>query len=927
VHENEPVNDLKSTALWKYLNEVDSNYANKAITFVQWISPLLSSIHEYFPNYTRHDAQHSCRILKRIEQILDINCLNNGSSKYFCAEEAFLLISAAYGHDLGMMVFPGEESKLIKDLKLPETDWKTDKELQKYLRNNHSNRGIDYIIQNTAINEMPPHLISYLSDIMRSHNLSPHELEVQLGKRIAAEEKEIDLKQLACILCIGDALEFSDTRVIDGVIDRLSLDKTAEGMESYRENMKHIGIGSNVAVGNDGRVIFAGTYTDPKVLALTHHTVDLIEEWVQQYCDIDYRSINRRLRLRSDRFSRNLDIPNVDFERLGIRLKKENIIDLIASDSTWRNDPTAPIKELLQNSVEACRYRKHNTPVSKKYEPSIILILDRKELLLSVQDNGCGMSKNIILNSFLTIGNSRSDSPTYRSHNYYSLARFGIGFWSVFTIASIARIETTPFEIQSLGDDINTEVVGTQFEVTLDELVDYTVFYPIKRSPGTLITLTLKQDVDIDRMVGSLSNILTCSEIPIKIIIVDDAEVEVQLKPALLNEQQMFGSKMGYAMENEVQLFKWQFEDELIELAMNLVFRIIDGKATFMLTDDVSSMSSVIENHFGLTKTSVCGFPVAIPINLSFDLGRVGAVSANVKSPKGFKYSLDRRTLLLSDELTNSGYKISLAISEGYRQFLINNNSYDQESIYKLNRQSRRNGGEVFDTYTKNELSYANEYFPDLISFKLYEVSKDRDFNNAKIAYVNLTEIQQLKGCVWCCQSYDTEQKGVRRIHYDIESLVGIVYGFVNNHIQNEEPHYVIEPCIESSMLFDNCPDTEIIIMPSNPVKLILMVIPLDSLTLNTPSHIVGDVQGSWTGTIYENRIKKFMPEYDFVFMGRYRLVLNRNSGLAKYVRELYSDRKMFSLANLFNKLIEFKNGHIDETLIRDIGELLSPKY
>jgi hypothetical protein len=923
MHEDEPVNELKSTTLWNYLNELDSNYADKAISFVQWISPLLASINEYFPNYTRHDAHHSYRILNRIEQIIDHDCLNPGSTKYFNAEEAFLLITAAYGHDLGMRVFPGEEPKLIYDLNLSDTNWKTEKDLQDYLRNNHSTRGIDYIVQNIVDNEMPLHLISYLSDVMRSHNLTPDELEIQLGKRIAAGEKEIDLKQLACILCIGDALEFSDTRVIDGVIERLSLDKTVEGLKSYRENMKHVGIGSNVAIGDDGRIIFAGTFTDTNVLALTHHTVDLIEDWVQQYCDIDYRSFNRRLQLRSDRFSRNLDIPNVDFERLGIRLKKENIINLIASDSTWSNDPVAPIRELLQNSVEACRYRKHNTPSSKKYKPSITVSLDRKILLLSIRDNGCGMGRGIILNSFLNVGNSRSISPTYQSHDYYSLARFGIGFWSVFTIASEAIIETSPFELQTFGDDITAEVDGMKFEVTLDELADYTVFYRLKRSPGTSIALKLKQDVDVDKIIGTLSTILLCSEIPIKIIITDDAEFCVPPKPPLLSEQQIFGSRMEYAKENEVKIFNWQFEDELIELAMNLTYRIKDGKATFLLADNESSMSFVIERHFLLIKTGVCGFPAAMPINLCFDLGRVGMVSANVKSPKGFKYSLDRRRLLPSDELLHAGQRISQAIHEGYREFLRKNNSYDQENIYKLNRQSRRNGGEVYDSYTKSNLRYANEDFPDLISFKLYEVTKDRDFNHAKIVYVDLTEIQQLHGRVWCCQNCDTKQKGAKGLYIDPENIVGTVYDVVKKATHNAEHQYIMEPCIESSMLFDNCKDSAIFIIPADPIKLLLMAMPLESLDLNSHPHIVGNVAGSWAGTIYENRIVKPASEYNFTFLGRHRMILNRNSGLSKYVRGLYRDGKIFSIANLFNKLQEIKNGHIEETLFREIGEFL----
>ncbi|MBC3887363.1 hypothetical protein GH810_03450 [Acetobacterium paludosum] len=57
------------------------------------------------------------------------------------------------------------------------------------------------------------------------------------------------------------------------------------------------------------------------------------------------------------------------------------------------------------------------------------------------------MSKNIVLNKFLTVGNSRSQEATYKSHGYNSLARFGIGFWSIFTIADEAKIETAPFEL------------------------------------------------------------------------------------------------------------------------------------------------------------------------------------------------------------------------------------------------------------------------------------------------------------------------------------------------------------------------------------------------------------------------------------------------------------------------------------------------
>jgi hypothetical protein len=212
------------------------------------------------------------------------------------AEEIFLLICSAYGHDLGMTVFPNERSKLLKELNItPKKGWKTNTILQKYLRKEHSIRGGVFI--NNHFNEigLPKSLVSHLDKLMTAHNLSINELDSKLGKRFAAGAKELDLKQLSCILCIADSLEFSDTRVIDGVLNILEekiknkSDKSI--LTSYYENMKHICIGDNVAISpKDGKIIFSGTFTNPDIQNLAHQTIDLIEGWIRDYCDVDYSS-------------------------------------------------------------------------------------------------------------------------------------------------------------------------------------------------------------------------------------------------------------------------------------------------------------------------------------------------------------------------------------------------------------------------------------------------------------------------------------------------------------------------------------------------------------------------------------------------------------------------------------------------------------
>jgi hypothetical protein len=91
----------------------------------------------------------------------------------------------------------------------------------------------------------------------------------------------IDVRQLSIILCIADSIEFSDTRVVDGVLDVISRDPSEAARTSYLENMKHICVGDSLAIDEDGRIIVSGSFDDSEVLSLAHHTFDQIEEWIR----------------------------------------------------------------------------------------------------------------------------------------------------------------------------------------------------------------------------------------------------------------------------------------------------------------------------------------------------------------------------------------------------------------------------------------------------------------------------------------------------------------------------------------------------------------------------------------------------------------------------------------------------------------------
>ena len=925
LHTQSPTTVLKQTGLWQYLNSINCSYANRIATFLEGITPLLQSIVQYFPFYTRHDVIHGEEVIKRIGQILHSDCFKSTSLIALSPSEAFLLIASAYAHDLGMAIFPGEEATLRSRFSLTDDDtWTTNPKLTQYLRDNHSQRGIIYIQENATILGIPQNLVTILGDMMRAHNLSIHELEVQLGKRVAAGEQEIDLKQLACILCVADALEFSDTRVIDGVLEKLKVQTSEAARASYRENMKHVCIGDSVAIGGDGRVVFSGTFREPDVMALAHRTIDITEEWVQQYCDIESSAPKKRIRVKADSFIRNLDLPGVDYERLGIRIKKDNIINLIASNATWSNDVAVPLRELLQNAVEACRYRNHHTPISRGYNPQISVVFDRINHQITVHDNGCGMSKNVVLNNFLTVGNSRSDDPTYRSHGHNSLARFGIGFWSVFTIASDVRVETVPFEILETHHSPEDMIRGLTFSVNIDEFRDYTVFIPVDRHSGTSITLKLKQNIEIDAIIISLKRQIACSPISMKFSVIGERDIDIPSCPLPKKEFELFGARDALAKANDVKVFQWDSHQGDIEIALSLAYREEDGKATFLMKDHQHSMLQLF--NINQNTVSVCGF--TIPLNLgymSWDLGRVGHAFVNITNPKGFKYRLDRRTLLPSYEQEITQILANKIIHEGYRQFLKDNDCHFSRDIARLNQESRMHGGEVCDIYTENLLLNALENYPDLLCFKFIEVKKGIRIQDTSVIYVNLDELRRMPfGRIFVCQNL----KFTDNRWGDPIQVLPNIYEILALADDIDIPVYVTDPNSEASILFDNSLDTKVhiwsILLQVGAIELYVMEISTNLEYSGQHQWVIAKVTGRWSGTIYERPILSSHDNKGFIFLGRYRLVVKAESRLAQAIRKLEGEGKSFAIAELAAKLLEASNGHIDLELANEWPEIFN---
>jgi Histidine kinase-, DNA gyrase B-, and HSP90-like ATPase len=918
-----PVEELRKTKLFLALSKADSAYSHRIEKFVTGVAPILATTVQHFPYYTRHDAHHGYNVTKRIEHVIKAECFDECTAASLSAVEIFLLIAAAYAHDLGMTVFPNEKGELLSQLEITKSlGWETNPILQAHLRSEHSRRGGKYIAENADSLGVPKNLVSLLDKLMKAHNLGIADLEKELRSPYAAQAQELDALQLAVIVCAADALEFSDTRVFDGVIGKLLSEKSETGRTSFQENMKHVCVGDSLAIRQDGSVLVSGSFSDEEVLALAHRTFDEMESWIQGYCDIDRRSKMPRLKVRPEPFTRTLDFSGGRFERLGVRLNKKNVIDLIASNAVWQNNKGIAVRELVQNAVEACRYRAHHSSSADAYVPAVEVVFDRAQCSVQVSDNGCGMSERTVLNNFLTVGSSRSREPGYAKTGYASIARFGIGFWSVFTIAEHAQISTSEFESFKNSPGNFQKAEGFAFEVSLDELKEYTVFRPLDRPSGTSVTLKLHPDVIIDDVYTQGWDMLLCSGVSVTFTL-DGVETKVPAEVPNVSVKDVMGQRGRLMNDLGLQLYQWRGIANDLEVTLGIAYRMEDGKATFLVQPE-SSVSLVMSNGIHYPKTSVCGFMapmLRIPFCIEFE--RIGTCFANHKNPSGFEFALDRQRLQPNDTALKFSQEIVDLVHEGYRAFLTATNSNDLATKAALRKQAMMHGGNVYDTFTGSELMHAFKSYPDLLSVRLYQVSPERSFSEAVPFYVDLNGLKTLSGELYFIQRRPMlENGGESPLNIGLDTGDAVLSYDAVRYLMNVGvilgAAYVIVADRLSSMMFDADPESSVRFHANSQLGfLCVQNSKIDRMSLDAPpKNILAEVQGRWSGAIYSRQFTTPVSK-PYLFLGRHRVLVARSSTLASHIEKLSAENRKLEIASLIADLKEDEQGFTSEAVSR----------
>lgn len=317
-----------------------------------------------------------------------------------------------------------------------------------------------------------------LALICRSHgeDISYIESFSQSSQYYGSESANLQL--VAMLLRLGDIIHFSfDRAPIELRTSRLFQSEFSFLQWALKNN------GANYSIEN-GEISFRAYCETPEIYFKLHNYLDWIEVEIQNYFRLErhwdsaYRALVPNLQDKVERANITND-EKVFLPKRGLSfsLNQKRIIDLLMGVGLYK-DKFASLRELYQNALDACRCMIAEANAIQHKTTGIIQFgIERVDdkVYLYCKDNGIGMTKEIIENYLLKIGNSY-----YKSSEFYKkqaqwggtftpTSQFGIGILSCFMIGSEIEITTKT----KGGDYVSCSIDGPHenfyYKTTTDE--------------------------------------------------------------------------------------------------------------------------------------------------------------------------------------------------------------------------------------------------------------------------------------------------------------------------------------------------------------------------------------------------------------------------------------------------------------------------
>lgn len=130
------------------------------------------------------------------------------------------------------------------------------------------------------------------------------------------------------------------------------------------------------------------------------------------------------------------------------------IIESLGGSKLYGDKPTVALRELLQNSADSIQARRKYQNRKENWGEIKVSLCEKEDgFWLFVEDNGLGMSEDVLTGALIDFGTSfwktsliRSEFPGLVSKGLAPIGRFGIGFFSVFMISNNVRVISKRFD-------------------------------------------------------------------------------------------------------------------------------------------------------------------------------------------------------------------------------------------------------------------------------------------------------------------------------------------------------------------------------------------------------------------------------------------------------------------------------------------------
>lgn len=501
----------------------------------------IKTIIRHMGQYTLHDEDHLFRVLKIMELLIP-----EAEIPKLSTPELMLLILSAFFHDIGMApeekdvlawrkiwdakpTFEDENEKkeylkfshftkirhkklsLINNFNLKKdlssSDLVKDNLIAEYIRTTHADRAREIIERHwkEKIKFRTNDITAELAQICHSHNEDAMKVINFDMKLLCASEIYACLPLVAILLRLSDILDFDSKRTPEVLFSNLYIRNPI----SLIEWNKHRSIDAWEI--NSKNIIFSAKCSHPAIEYSIHKFIDIMDgelgrcNNLLQKINIFNKNIKREINIIipfqvERKVKTKTDISGkarYTYKETSFTLSKNQVVDLLMGTKLYGN-PDVALRELIQNSIDACLLRKSMSKSwGTNYSPKIIIKYNEEngDHILVVEDNGIGMDQNIIDNYYSKIGSSFYKSSEFdklkadSNSEFIPTSRFGIGILSTFMVSDSLTVDTKKvYEEHRSSDSIKVVVEGQ------DSIFWFTK--GSRRLPGTTTTLILRDETN-----------------------------------------------------------------------------------------------------------------------------------------------------------------------------------------------------------------------------------------------------------------------------------------------------------------------------------------------------------------------------------------------------------------------------------------------